>query len=553
VSRELTQAEIKDIIEKYAQSAVRVQKAGFDGCEIHLAHYALGNAFLSRHQNKRQDEYGCQSLESRARFGVEILQRTRALVGPDFVVGVRMSAHEWGIDLGTTNEEAVEFAKMFERAGADYIQSSGYGYKEFFCCWAPEQVLWPEVPESAKAFAARIPKGALLPEAHAIKKAVSIPVSGVGRLDWENGEQALRDGMIDMVWLGRRLMVDPAYPKKVQEGRFDDIRPCLGCMHCLSHLWINQPVQCRWNAFMGNEHELGDGIDFRRAEKKKKVLVVGAGPGGMEAARIAALRGHEVVLYDKNKYLGGLMPLAAFIKGSDFDDLSLMLAWYENQLTKLPNVHIHLGTEVISALVEKLGPDAVILSPGSKWEVPAIRGVDNPIVVTTGTLKEKAQGYFKYLGKGVMHSLSKIYLPIGKKVVIVGGDLKGFEAAEFLVKRGRRVTIVDEEEKLGNGMNVHLQIKFFPWLAERNIATYSGVTYEEITGRGMTIKTREGETLHLDADTVMVMELDRKNLDLYEMLQGRVPEIHLIGDAREDENGWLHGAVRDGVRAGLAV
>ncbi len=555
VAREMTRDEILRVIESYSQAALRVKKAGFDGCEVHLAHYALGNAFLSRYQNKRQDEFGCQSLENRARFGVSILKRTRELVGDDFVMGVRMSAVELGTLLGTTNEEAIEFAKMFEKAGADYIQSSGYGYNQYYVCWAPDQMVYPEAPKELKNFVKRIPEGALIEYAENIKKAISIPVSGVGRLDYENGEKAIKQGRIDMIWLGRRLMVDPAYPVKVKEGRFDDIRPCIGCMNCLSHLLLNDPIKCRWNGFMGREHELGcDGIDFPKTAKKKKVMVVGAGPGGMEAARVAALRGHEVHLYEKEKNLGGLLPLATFIKGTEFDDLSPALKWYEGQLKKISNIKINLGVEVNAAVVDKLKPDVVILSPGSTYELPKIPGIDSKIVVTTHQLKEKAQTYLKYIGSGAMSKLSKIYLPIGDHVAIVGGDLKGLEAAEFLVKRRKKVTVLEESDQLGEGMNVWIQYKFIPWMMSNpNITVHKGVTYDKIHDKGITVTTAEGKKLDIAADTVMIIEKDRKNYHLYDALKGKVPEIHIIGDAREDKNAWLEGTIHDAVTVGMKI
>jgi 2,4-dienoyl-CoA reductase-like NADH-dependent reductase (Old Yellow Enzyme family)/thioredoxin reductase len=554
LAREMTIEEVREKIELYSQAALRVKKAGFEGCEVHLAHYAMGNSFLSRIQNKRTDEYGCESLENRARFGCEILRRTHELVGPDFVVGVRISAVEYGHPLGTTNEEAVEFAKMFEAAGADYIQSSAYGYNEWFVCWAPDQMVYPEVPANGKEFVKRIPQGALLKYAAEIKKAVSIPVSGVGRLDCDNGEKALKEGIVDMVWLGRRLMVDPAYPNKVKEGRFDDIRPCIGCMNCLSHLFTNTPVQCRWNGFMGREYELGDGIDFPQVEKKKKVMVVGAGPGGMEAARVAALRGHEVTLYDKESSLGGQLPLATFIKGSEFDDLSNAYKWYEYQLKKNSNVTLSLGKEVTPELVAEVNPDAVILSPGSSSALPDIPGIDRSIVVSTGQLKDKAKNYLKYLSSGMMSKLSKIYLPVGKRVIVVGGDLKGLEAAEFLIKRGKQVTIVEDSGQLGQGMNLWIQFKFFPWMeANPNITAFVGVTFNEITDKGMIITTSEGEKRTLEADTVMVIEQDRKNHDLYKAIKDKGTEVHLIGDAKEDENAWLEGTISDAVKIGMTV
>jgi 2,4-dienoyl-CoA reductase (NADPH2) len=306
---------------------------------------------------------------------------------------------------------------------------------------------------------------------------------------------------------------------------------------------------------MGHEHEFGcDGIDFTPAEKKKKVVVVGAGPGGMEAARVAARRGHDVLLYDKEKTLGGLLPLASLIKGLEFDDVSQALTWFTYQLKKLNNVQINLGVEVTPDLIDKIQPDAVILSPGGKLEIPDIPGVDGPNVITSNQLKDKAKSYIKYLGSGMLSSLSKIYLPMGKRVVVVGGDLKGLEAAEFLVKRGRKVTVVEEGDVLGTGMNLWIQYKFFPWMeAHKDITIFTGVTYDEITPKGMTITTKEGEKKTLEADTIMIIEKDRANKDLYNALQGKVPEVYLIGDAKEDENAWMEGTAYDGARVGVKV
>jgi len=539
-ARELTIPEIHEIQEGWAQGALRAKKAGLDGVEIHVAHYALGNSFLSRRQNKRHDEYGCDTLENRARFGVEIMRRVRELCGNDFIIGCRMSAREWGDPLGTTLEEAIEFAKMFEKAGLDYIQASGYGYNEFWCCWAPTQLYWPEPVPTTKELRDRIPTGAMLPEAEAIRKAVKITVSSSNGYTYDSAAKALNEDRADLIWMGRNLMVDPAYPKKLQQGRIEDIRPCARCMHCIATLLLNVPIECRWNAFMGHEYEIGDGQDFAPAQRKKKVMVVGAGPGGMEAARVAALRGHEVTLYDKAKWLGGLMPLAAFIKetGHDFDTVKPALLWYERQLKKLPNVTIRLGVEVDADLVAKEKPDAIVISPGSKWVVPDIPGKDRKNVVTTGQLKNQSKNLLKHMGP---------------KIIILGGDLKGAESAEFFIKRGKEVVILKEGEQLWNGMNLHLQLMWGSWIKARQVPIYTGVIYEEITDKGVRIKTKEGEEKLIEGDTVMIIEKDRKNDDLYKTLKGKALEVYLIGDGNEDTNAWFDGAVHQGARTALKL
>jgi 2,4-dienoyl-CoA reductase (NADPH2) len=380
----------------------------------------------------------------------------------------------------------------------------------------------------------------MLPEAEAIRKAVKIPVSSSNGYTYESAARAINEDRVDLIWMGRNLMVDPAYPKKLQQGRIEDIRPCARCMHCVSTLRLNVPIECRWNAFMGHEHEIGDGQDFTPAKRKKKVMVVGAGPGGMEAARVAALRGHEVTLYDKSKWLGGLMPLAAFIKesGYDFDTVKPTLDWYERQLRKLPNVTIRLGVEVDATLVEREKPDAIIISPGSKWVVPDIPGKDRKNVVTTGQLIGYSRGFFK---------------DKAQKIIILGGDLKGAESAEFFIRRGKQVTILKEDEQLWSGMNLQLQLMWSPWIAARQVPVYTGVTYEEITDKGVRIRTKEGDEKLVEADVVMIIAQDKKNDDLYKALVGRAPEVYLIGDGKNDANAWFDGAVHQGARAALKL
>ena len=548
VAREMTVAEIREVVEKFAQAALRVKKAGFEGVEIHMTHYALVNAFLSRIQNKRQDEYGCQSLENRARFSIEIMQRTRELLGLDFVIGVRMNGKEWGHELGTTNEEAIEFAKMFEKAGADYLQVSAFGTGPFISCYCPLLVIYPEPTEIAKSFAKRIPSGALIPEAAAIKKAVSIPVSGVGRLDPEIGERILEEGKVDMVCFGQRLLADPELPKKLAEGREEDIRPCLGCSNCLHFLRMDQPVQCRMNAFLGNETEKV----MKPAEQKKRIMVVGSGPAGLEAAKVAAERGHEVTIYDKEHNMGGLLTLAAMVKDSEVDDLTPALKYYKTQLKKL-GVKVHLGKEVNVDLVNKLGPDVVVLATGGKAVAPNIPVTKGAHIVTTEQLKSRVKVLLRLLGPNLMNSLTKIFLPVGKRVVVIGGDLQGLETAEFLAKRGRQVTILEESEQIGEGMLSQWLDRFLAWMKVKNIHSFTGIKYEEITSRGVNITTNQGGRKTNEADTILFTTRYKKNNSLYQALEGKVSELYLIGDAKSDQSEYIIGAIHDGVRIGLTV
>jgi len=546
VARELTNQEIKDLIEKFAQAARRCKDAGFDGVELHCAHYALVNAFLSKRQNKRQDEFGCGSLENRARFPTSILRRMRELCGPDFVLGVRMNGREWGDPLGTTNEEAIAFAKLFEAAGANYIQVSAYGYGAYWMAAFPDYISVMGPPD-VKPFTDQINQGALVPDAAMIRKAVHIPVSAVGHLSFEAAEKVVKDGQVDMAAFGRKFMADPSFPEKLKNGLEEDIRPCTSCLHCLHVLFTNQPVECRVNAFLGHEGEMVIGP----AEKTKKVMVVGAGPAGMEAARVAALRGHEVTIYDKAGELGGLTPMAAFIKSGSTDEIPPLLAWYERQLKKL-KVNIKLGKEVTPELVKKEAPDVVVLATGGKpLEAPITSGK----VVTTEELKNKAKTFVRWLGPDAMSALTKVFLPTGKNVVVVGSDLAALETVEFLVNRGKKVTLVDKAEAIGNGVGIPQIIKYPIWLQAVGVPLYLGIKeYKTVDQEGLVIVDKDGQQVTLKCDSVMVVTQFGRNDTLYRALEGIVSERYLIGDAKSTAGlAYIHGAIRDGANVGLEI
>ena len=528
VSREMTVSEIQELVEKFAQAAFRVKKAGFDGVEIHAAHYALVNAFLSRYQNRRQDEYGCETLENRARFPLEILRRTRDLVGRDFVVGIRMNAREWGPDTAITVEEGVEFARMFEAAGADFIQSSGYGYGIYDHCALPDLVLYPEIPESAENFAESIPSGALIPAAVAIKKAVSIPVGGVGKLSPEAAEQALREGAVDMVCMARGLLADPDLPNKISEGRVEDIRPCLGSSSCLYQVAMGVPIACGMNPFLGNEREMV----VEPAAKKKNVMIIGAGPAGMEAARMAAERGHHVTLYDREDSLGGRINRLALIKGTALENYPGILEYYKIQINKL-GVVVKLNTVVDVDLVTKAAPDALIIANGGQEIQPDILGTDRHSVVSTDRIGPDSN--------------------FGQRVAVIGANYMGLNTAIYLAKQGKSVTILEKSDEPGEGMIIFWMAKALEWLTRRHVPILTGVTCREITDKGLRAVNGDGKEIHIKADTIVVVSAHHKDELLFSSLDGKVPEIHWIEEEDSDEMAYFGGAIHNGARAGMSV
>lgn len=548
--RGLTVPEIKALIHGFVEASERARKAGFDGVEINAAHQHLLNAFFSRIWNKRDDAYGCASLENRARFVVEIIQAIKERLGQDFPLSVRMNGAEYGSDKGTTSEESQGIARILQDAGADAIDVSsyGYGYGEYSRLITPEQAFRPEPPKNlAKTLdGSRNGAGAFVPLAAAIKKVVSIPVIVVGRLDPVLGERVLRQGKADFIGLNRRLFADPELPNKVASGRLEDIAPCTACINCLGRAHLDLPIRCRINAALGHERE----YEIKPAVKKKRVVVVGGGPAGMEAARVASLRGHEVILYEKEPKLGGLLPLATMVKGQETEDLPAIVRYLETQITKL-GVKIRTGKQFKPSLIDEIKPDAVILATGGIPAVPEIPGINRRNVVNGAVLHRRLKRYLRFLGPRLLRWLTKFWMPVGKRVIIIGGGIQGCELAEFLVKRGRKVTIIGTSGKLGEGMVEVTRRRLFRWLARKGTDMVSEARCDEITDRGLTITTKDGKRQTIEADSIVTAMPLLPDNDLFRALEGKVPEIYRIGDCKEPL--LILDAVADGSRIARVI
>ena len=548
--RALTIEEIEEIVDKFIKTAERAAKAGFDGIEVNGGNGHLINAFLSRVWNRRDDKYGCQNLENRTRFMVEIIQAIKKCLGQDFPVTATISGAEYGLADCTTIEEGIQISQILQNAGADAIQPRTHGYTNITMdtCW-PEHVLYPEPPKPLPKDCdwSRWGAGATAPVTEAIKKAVSVPVFIAGRIYYpELAESILRNGQADFIGFTRSLQADPELPNKIASGRRDEIAPCIACNYCLDANTFRKPIVCSVNAALGGEQE----YTIKQAARKKKVLVVGGGPAGMEAARVAALRGHEVILYEKESKLGGIVPLAAMIKGLEIEDPTPLVRYLKTQITKL-GVDVRLGKEFTPALAEQIKPDAAILAPGGKPFVPDIPGINRRIVVNGPKLYKQLKFYLKFFGPRMLRWLTKFWMPLGKRVVIIGGAIQGMELAEFLVKRGRSVTVLETSEKLGELMYVRNALKLLKWLPQKGATLLAGVKYEEITDKGITITTKEGKRQTIDADTIVTAVPFQPNTELLKTLEGKVPEVYLIGDGRESR--VILDATADGWRTARAI
>lgn len=552
---EATIAEIEEIQEKFVKAAERYKQAGIDHLELHCGTQHLGNTFMSRHWNKRQDKYGPQSLENRARFMVEILKEMKRRLGKDFPIGVLYNAAEYGIDDGITPEEGQDFGRIFEAAGADNLhpKADGMGPLYSLINW-PEAVCYPEVPDPLpkELDGSRSGAGFWVPLAALVKKAVSIPVIATAGINAELGEKILQEGKADFIGMTRRLLADPELPNKAAAGRLEDIAPCTRCLSCIEAIHTNYvpgvPGKsfCRINASLAKEGE----YEIKPAVKKKKVMIAGGGPAGMEAARVAALRGHEVVLYEKEHQLGGSLPVAATIKGIEIEDLPALVRYLTTQITRL-GVKIYPGKEVNKALVEQVKPDVLILATGGLYYVPEIPGIDSRKVVKAADLNRRLKKALRFAGPAKLTWATKLWMPIGNKVVIIGGGIHGLQTAVFLAKRGRKVTVVETAGKMGEMVIENHKVRLFGWLTQKGVRMFSGVKYDKITDKGLTITTGEGEKITLEADTILPALPMAPDTEFLKSLKDTAPEIYQIGDCGNPA--LIIDAIGDGSTIGRAI
>jgi 2,4-dienoyl-CoA reductase (NADPH2) len=528
----LTVEEIQEIVEKFASAAVRGRKAGFDGVDINAASSHLLHNFFSPFWNKRTDAYG-GSIENRARFAMEVIRAIKKSAGSDFPVSVILNGVEMGQGIGVpdreclTHEDSREIAKCLQAAGADAIQVRSHFLGYHVGAYLTDALFYPESPIPIEAFpraynASDLGVGANIPAAAGIKSAVSIPITVVAKLDADLGEKILREGKADFIAMTRRLLADPDYPRKIAEGRLDEIQPCTGCENCLGSR------RCRINGLLGTPYNT-----IEKAPKRKKVLVIGGGPGGMSAARVSAMRGHEVTLYEKASSLGGLLPVAAIVKGNRPEDLSLIIGYFSRQLAQY-GVKIETGKEATLADVERIKPDVVFLATGGTSTVPKIPGIDRPNVANGAALHKRLKFALKFFKPETLATLTKFYMPMGERVVVIGGAIQGCELAEFLTKRGRQVTIVETKPTIGEGMVDALLSNLLKWFSKKGVQRISGVRkFVEITDKGLTIITGDGQKQTIDADTIVTALPLTPNDELLNDLKAMVPEVYAIGDCKE--------------------
>ncbi|PZQ46457.1 MAG: NADH:flavin oxidoreductase [Rhodovulum sulfidophilum] len=546
--RVLDEEDIRTAVRQFADGAVRAREAGFDACEIHGGHGYLLSSFLSPSTNKRTDAYG-GSLENRARLMIETLRAVRAAVGADFPVWVKLDSREIGKKVGTTLEDARRVARMLEENGADAIAVTAYHDMGQAKLHSGSNI--PHLPESN------------LPAAKEIKRAVGIPVIASGRVELDRAEAHLAAGGFDFLAMGRKILADPDLPNKLAAGQAAEIRPCVYCYTCVSTAYLRDHVRCAVNPATGYEY-----LQPRaEAPRGRRYVVVGGGPGGMEAARRLDALGNEVILIERGARLGGTLRFAAL----PYPPNERLLDWLEARVAA-SGVKVLLRTEATPELLRGLQPDEVIVATGARRDLPDIPGaelghvlsgddlrglmlgeVSGPLRAKTGLATRMAARIGAATGltsdPGFVRRATHWWMPLGKRVAIIGGELVGLELAEFLNERGREVTVIEESANFGRGLSVVRRMRLTPELREHGVALVAGAREIGIGREAVSFTQPDGARREVRADSVIVAMGACGDATLAQALRAAGFSVREVGDCTGVA--YIEGAIRGAARAVL--
>lgn len=526
----MTKAMIDDIIGSYADCARRMEQYGLDGVDIHGAHGYLPAQFFSPNSNKREDEYG-GSFDNRARFIMEMMRAIRNAVSKDFVVGIRVATDL--IENGLSLDDYLKLTHMLEAEGLiDYVNLSVGSYNR----------------NDKMIGGMNEPVGYEMQTSVPITRNVKLPTLVVGRFrTLEEMDQVIRDGDADMVGLVRAMIADPELVSKSLSGQAGSVRPCIACNQaCVRNQVYGQPIECAVNPGAGHELERGDHL-LKRVAESRKIMVVGGGPSGMEAARVAAIRGHKVVLAEASPHLGGAIRTAA--KAPTRHQMADFVTWQEQEIYRL-GVDVRLSTYVDADEVLDAGADAVIIATGAMERMDGVQA---------SHLGEPIRGVER---AGVISSTELFMMTpasLGCSAVVIDdvGHYEGLGAAEFLINQGLEVTYVTPKREIAPLAWPTLMVE--PYLQRmqgkpfRYMIRTRGIAIEEgkVVVGPAPLHDATLDTTELPADTVVLVSSNRQNREVYDALCGRIDHLHIVGDANSPR--YLETAVREGYLAGAAV
>jgi 2-enoate reductase len=525
ICREVTTEEVERLVKAFGPAAKLLAECGIDGIELHGHEGYLFDQFTTAVWNRRTDKYGGE-LVDRLNFPIEVLQEIKRRVGRSFPVqyrfglkhymkGLRSGAlpGEKYVEAGRDIEEGLKMARMLEEAGFDALHVDAGCYDSWY---------WAHPPGYQKY-------GCMVDMAAEVKKVVKIPVIAVGRLDVpELAEKVITEGKADLVAIGRGFLSDPHWAKKVEEGQQKHIRPCVGCHDgCMGRLVVGKPTSCAVNPASGREKDYA----LSPARRSKKVMVIGGGVAGMEAGRVAALRGHKVVIYEKSDKLGGHVTEAVVMPFKEGEQK--LLDWFKTELGDL-KVEIRLRTEVTPEIVHKNNPDAVIVATGSKYVRLNVPGADRPSVISAcDFLSGKAQ--------------------VGERVVVIGGGQVGCEISLWLSQQGKKVTVVEKLDDLLVGRPIPWmnRVMLLDLLKFHKVEVMTNASLSEVTDKGAVVVNKDSRIETLPADTVIIAVGLESEQGIYRLLQGNLTSLYLIGDAREAKN--IMNAIWDAYEVARAI